>query len=144
MFEVRKYRTSDCRELHEVLRETDITYLEQVTRMDALSALESFYDNAEEAYTFHVNGKVAALLGVTCDNCWLQTSRLTDGHAKAVIKAGRAALHLLPQKPAYCVIPKDDKRVQLLCKALGFTVQTVEYEDYMGSGIDHIALWRIP
>lgn len=144
MFKVDKYHSLDAAELREVLRGSDIHYLLRLKRQSPTQTLEESFDSADAAYTFHRDGEVVAIMAFKGDNAWLQTSRLTDGHSKAVIRCGREALSLLPEKPMYCNVPKDDKRVLLLCKALGFTVQTQELPNYLNSGIDHITLWRTP
>lgn len=145
MFEVTDYHALDAEEIRGVLRSSDIRYL-LATNSDkrVLEILEDAFDRADKAYTFHHKGEVVAIMGFKGQNAWLQTSRLTDGHAKAVIRCGREAISLLPKQQMYCIAPKDDERVLLLCKALGFTTQTVEYPNYKGSGIDHVALWRNP
>lgn len=144
MFEVDEYHALDAQELSEALRGSDIRYLIRLKKQSPQVTLEESFDEADKAYTFHRKGEAAAIMGFKDQNAWLQTSRLTDGHAKEVIRCGRKALSLLPEQPMYCVIPKEDKRVRLLCKALGFTKQTAEYPNYQNSGIDHIALWRNP
>ena len=144
MFKVDKYHALDAAELREVLRASDVKYLIQLKSASPTAILEEAFDGADQAYTFHKDGEVVAIMGFRGQNAWLQTSRLTDGHSKAVIRCGREALSLLPDQPMFCNVPKDDKRVLLLCKALGFTQKTQELPNYLNSGIDHITLWRTP
>lgn len=142
MIEVDDYGATDAAELRKALRASDVSYITQIAKKDPTDALEQAFDSAEKAFTFHVKGEVVACMAYRDDNVWLQTSRLTDGIAKEVIRAGRKALSLLPDRSMYTIVNRDDKRVRLLCRALGFTEQTAEYPNYSGSGIPHVALWR--
>ncbi|WP_432473729.1 hypothetical protein [Amphritea sp. HPY] len=142
MIQVDDYCATDAAELSRHLRVSDLDYLFALSKSDPIAVLEDCFDEAEKAYTFHIDGEVVACMAFTEDNVWLQTNSLTDGRAKEVIRAGRKALSLLPERSMFTIAPRDDKRVMLLCKALGFTEQTAEYIDYEGSGIPHVALWR--
>ena len=144
MFEICDYHPMDSTELFDALRGSDIRYIARLTKGDPQLALERSFDDSDKTYTIHEGGAPVALLAYKGDNVWLQTSRMTDGRAKEVIRCGREAISLLPDKPMHCVVPKDDKRVMLLCKALGFAEEGDSFPNYCDSGLDHVALWRIP
>lgn len=133
----------DIVDVYDALRPADREYLSRVSGLFPLEALLDAFHYSEQTLTFHDHGTVVAVLGRTGCNVWLQTTALTDIKPRAVIKAGRKAMGQLPEYPLYCMVPVADRRVQTLCKAMGFTREGVFHADYKNSGIDHIALWRI-
>lgn len=141
MFAIRDFEPGDISGLFPVLRESDIEYLSAMG-VDRPSTLDSAFSKADQAYSFWKDSEVVAVIGRAGQNIWVQTCSRTDGRQKDVIRSGRAALSMMPKIDLYCVVPASDRRVRLLCAAMGFTNQAAEYPDHGESGINHIALWR--
>lgn len=141
MFDIRDFEPGDISGLFPALRESDTEYLAAMG-VESPDALDSAFSRADQAYSFWKGAEVVAVIGRVGQNIWVQTCSRTDGRQKDVIRSGRAALSMMPDMSLYCVVPASDRRVRLLCAAMGFTNQAAESPDHRGSGINHIALWR--
>ena len=143
MFKTRKYKPADLINIATTLRPSDCEYINKMTNSRPYLALSVSFAEADELTTvLNEDDKPVAVFAHKKGNVWLQTTSLTDGRAKDVIRVGKKLVAALGDAELYCVVPSYDKRVLLLCRAMGFTERTNTSSNFMGSGLPHIELTR--
>lgn len=107
------------------------------------AAIQRSIRDSQKTWCFYTeSGHIVAIAGVVGQNFWLQTTKDTDRYPKTVIRLARKIIKSLPEGQYYSIFPESNKRVMLLAKACGFTDIT-PLPDYLGTGIDHVAAWRL-
>jgi len=146
MATLKDFTHSDVEVVADTLRPSDREYFQAMTgRDDPFWVMSGAFGTADQAKTAWTDdGDILIMCARSGNNVWFQSTKFSDGRGKETIRAGREMLSHLPKIAVFCVVPRDDKRVRLLCKALGFVTQTTEHPNYMGSGITHVVLWRSP
>jgi hypothetical protein len=143
MFKTRKYKPADLVSIAVNLRDSDREYINTVSGMSPYVALSSSFLRADKVLTVVDEEQTpVAVFAIKQGNVWLQTTKLTDGRARDVIRAGKQIVERFGDEQLFCVVPAADKRVLLLCRALGFTKMTAASDVFMGSKIPHIELTR--
>lgn len=127
-------------------RPSDHEYAEKMGYSSLREALQRTIDASALVYGIYQNAYCVALAGALEDvgeaQVWIQTSSMTDGEPRALLRAVKEALNLVheadPEKELWAAF-RDDEKIKLLARAMGFTKYSNEYDI---NGIKHFIARR--